>query len=247
MPIPIEIEIALEDPSHATGLEALGVHRVELCANLAEGGLTPTVGQARAVVAATSLPVYAMLRPRAGNFTYTSMEVEQLMMDFEALATTGIAGVVFGALRADGSLDEDVVDRVLRAAREAGLGFTFHRAIDVSYDPEVVLWQLHRMGVDRVLTSGGARVAPSGLQALRYWSTLKECPALMAGSGVHAEVVPALWHAGIRQFHCTARRPMSLGRDPEISLGFADRWVFDEEKVRALVAAVAALAARDRA
>ena len=70
----MEIEIAIEQADHASALEALGATRIELCASLSEGGLTPTLGQCKAVVSSTNLPVHAMLRPRSGNFHYSERE-----------------------------------------------------------------------------------------------------------------------------------------------------------------------------
>ena len=98
MAVPFEIEIAVEEATHATLLKEWGVDRIELCANLAEGGLTPTFGQSLEVVRATELPVYVMLRARAGDFQYSTSEKRQMLADLERLATSGIQGVVFGAL-----------------------------------------------------------------------------------------------------------------------------------------------------
>ena len=238
MDVPFEIEIALEEAAHAKGLEDLGVHRIELCANLAEGGLTPTRGQAKAVVRETSLPIYAMLRPRAGDFCYTSSEQQQMLDDLEYVATSGIQGFVFGALKKDGSLDVAFATQVVERALRFGLGVTFHRAIDAATSPLLVLEQLQALGVERILTSGGA---PKALQGQELIAELCEEATLsiQAGSGVSAEVVHPLWKVGVRAFHMTAREWVSPIND---ALGFKGLWRRNDQKIQALYWALQELA-----
>ena len=232
MDTPYEIEIALEEADHAIGLAKLGVHRIELCANLSEGGLTPTVGQAKQVVQATSLPVYAMLRPRVGNFTYSEAEKEQILDDFAALSQTGIQGVVFGALSASGALDVEFCSAIVERAKFLGLGTTFHRAIDAAHEPEAVAQQLVDMDVDRVLTSGGEPTVRDGVGSIEaLTSKFSDRISVQAGSGVSADTAGLLWSAGVRSFHMTARR---FNRPVEDPLGFEGRWVRDTEKIVAL-------------
>lgn len=227
-----EIEIALEEADHAVGLSKLGVHRIELCANLSEGGLTPTVGQAKQVVQATSLPVYVMLRPRAGNFVYSEVEKEQTLDDFAALSQTGIAGVVFGALTKEDALDLEFCKAIIDRAKFLGLRTTFHRAIDVASQPEVMVQQLVDLGVDRVLTSGGQPTVHKGVAGIeslvaKFWDKI----SIQAGSGVSVDTASLLWSAGVRSFHMTARRFNRPGEDP---LGFEGHWVRDADKIVAL-------------
>ena len=232
----IEIEIALEEARHAEGLHALGVDRIELCENLAEGGLTPSFGRAREVVAATPLPVYAMLRPRAGNFHYSSSEQHQMLLDLEMLSKTGIRGVVVGALTQEGMLDERFMALASDKAKQHNLGITFHRAFDVCKDPESVLQTLIDLGVERILTSGfQPKVDPQGLAQIMSWA--KNRIQIQAGSGVNAEVVPSLKGADVIAFHCTARKWSASDND---SFGFEGHWKRDEDKIKALVKAARA-------
>jgi copper homeostasis protein len=229
----IEIEIALEEPNHAKGLHALGVDRIELCSNLNEGGLTPSFGQAREVVTETPLPVYAMLRPRAGNFHYSSSEQHQMILDLEMLSKSGIRGVVVGALTKDNLLDEHFIKVIAEKARKHNLGITFHRAFDVCNRPEETLDRLVALGVERILTSGfQPQVDPKKLAEILNWSEGRI--AVQAGSGVHAEVVPALKEAGITSFHCTARKWSAPEND---FFGFEGAWKRDDDKIKALVTA----------
>ena len=232
----IEIEIALEEARHAEGLHALGVDRIELCENLAEGGLTPSFGRAREVVAATPLPVYAMLRARAGNFCYSSSEQHQMLLDLEMLSKTGIRGVVVGALTGEGMLDERFMTLVMAKAKQHNLGITFHRAFDVCKDPEALLQTLIDLGVERILTSGfQPSVDPQGLAKTIGWASGRI--QIQAGSGVNAEVVPSLKEVGVTAFHCTARKWSASDND---SFGFEGEWKRDEDKIKALVTAARA-------
>ncbi|MGB1112136.1 MAG: copper homeostasis protein CutC [Schleiferiaceae bacterium] len=232
----IEIEIALEEARHAEGLHALGVDRIELCENLAEGGLTPSFGRAREVVASTPLPVYAMLRPRAGNFHYSSSEQHQMLLDLEMLSRTGIRGIVVGALTEEGMLDERFITLVTAKAKQHNLGITFHRAFDVCKDPEAVVQTLIDLGVERILTSGfQPKVDSQGLAKVIKWAGGRI--QIQAGSGVHAEVVPYLKEVGTKAYHCTARK-WSASEDD--SFGFEGEWKRDEDKIKALVAAARA-------
>jgi copper homeostasis protein len=232
----IEIEIALEEARHAEGLHALGVDRIELCENLAEGGLTPSFGRAREVVAATPLPVYAMLRPRAGNFHYCSSEQHQMLLDLEMLSKTGIRGIVVGALTGECMLDERFMSLIVKKAKQHNLGITFHRAFDVCKDPEAVLNTLVQLGVERILTSGfQPKVNSKGLAQILSWSAGRI--QIQAGSGVNAEVVTDLKQVGVSAFHCTARKWSAPEKDV---FGFEGEWKRDEEKIKALVAAARA-------
>ena len=232
----IEIEIALEEARHAEGLHALGVDRGGRRENLAVGGLTPSFGRAREVVAATPLPVYAMLRPRAGNFHYSSSEQHQMLLDFEMLTKTGIRGVVVGALTGEGMLDERFMTLVTAKAKQHNLGITFHRAFDVCKAPDAVLHALVEMGVERILTSGfKPTVHPQGLAQILSWAEGRI--QIQAGSGVRAEVAPSLKEVGITAFHCTARKWSAPEED---TFGFEGHWERDEDKIKALVAAARA-------
>jgi copper homeostasis protein len=229
----IEIEIAIEEPKHAEGLHALGVNRIELCANLNEGGLTPTFGQARETAAVTPIPVYAMLRPRAGDFHYTKSEQHQMLLDLDMLAKAGVQGIVVGALTAERALDQRFIHLIADRAKQYNLGMTFHRAFDACADPQKMLLQLIDLGVERVLSSGfESKVDSSQLAKIMAWSQNRI--QIQAGSGVHADVVTELKNAGIRAFHCTARKWSAPEQD---GLGFSGQWNRDDNKIRALVKA----------
>lgn len=235
-----EIEIALEEPGHAAPLIDLGVHRIELCSNLVEGGLTPSSAQVGMVADISDLPVYAMLRPRSGNFTYNRIEKHMMLEELKVLSDCGATGIVFGALDADGYLDRDFVELVAQFCTDFHLQMTFHRAFDACQNPHNALDFLVDLGVERILTSGFQPTAPQGLEELRdLVAHADNRISIQAGSGVSAAHADALWEAGIRSFHMTARKAVrgSAGT-AEDRLGFNTHWELDEEKVTALNAAL---------
>ena len=149
-----EIEIAIEEPGHASQLIDLGVHRIELCSNLNEGGLTPSAAQIEMTVDVSDLPVYVMLRPRAGDFIYNRLEKHMMLEELKILSDCGASGIVFGALDGGRNVDAEFVELVAQFAQDYGLGMTFHRAFDACARPEAAMELLVELGVERILTSG---------------------------------------------------------------------------------------------
>lgn len=129
-----------------------GADRVELNNNLFQGGLTPSIGTLRTVKEHADIPVMAMVRPRAGGFCYTDIEMETARADAKALLQAGADGLVFGFLHGDGTIDEERTKEFVEICE--GRPCVFHRAIDVTTDWKRALDSLIRLGVTRVLTSG---------------------------------------------------------------------------------------------
>ena len=235
-----EIEIAIEEPGHAAQLIDLGVHRIELCSNLAEGGLTPSAAQIEMAVDVSDLPVYVMLRPRAGDFTYNRLEKHMMLEELKILSDYGASGIVFGALDGGRNIDADFVELVAQFSQDYGLAMTFHRAFDACARPETAMELLVELGVERILTSGFAPTAAEGLPALK---DLCDQAAgridIQAGSGVSAAVVDDLWAAGVRSYHCTARTKIAAREGSvEARLGFGDYWSLDTKKIENLNSAL---------
>jgi copper homeostasis protein len=151
MPI---FEICIDSVAGVKAAVEAGAARVELCAALIEGGLTPSAGMiGRAVAIADGrLKVHVIIRPRGGDFLYNEDEFAAMRGDIDAAKAAGAAGVVIGLLDAQGRVDEARTAALIAAARP--LSVTFHRAFDVSRDPFASLDALIRLGVDRLLTSG---------------------------------------------------------------------------------------------
>ncbi|MEU8801662.1 copper homeostasis protein CutC [Spirillospora sp. NPDC048819] len=146
-------EICIDSVEGATAAERAGADRVELCAALFEGGLTPTLGTVRAALAAVStIKVNVIVRPRGGDFIFDEHEVAAMEHDVALVRDAGAHGVVIGALTPGGEVDRPVTERLIAAA--GGLPVTFHRAFDMAADPFATLDVLAGLGIDRVLTSG---------------------------------------------------------------------------------------------
>lgn len=154
------IEACVEDVASAVAAEAGGAGRIELCASLDQGGLTPGDALIAACIGRVSLPVVVMVRARPGGFVLAENELGQAVVGVRHVVGLGASGIVFGALTQEGTVDERAVATVVGAA--AGVPVTFHRAFDAIADQAEALERLVRLGVGRVLTSGGAASASDG-------------------------------------------------------------------------------------
>ncbi len=140
--------------------EEAGAERIELCENLFEGGTTPSYGMVKKVLEETKIPVLVMVRPRGGDFCYSSQEIEIMIEDIRLFRSIGVVGVVLGVLTKDKRIDYSLLKKLLEECR--GTDVTFHKAIDEVKDPVGEIEKLTEMGVKRILTSGGAATALEG-------------------------------------------------------------------------------------
>jgi copper homeostasis protein len=181
--------------------------RVELCANLEVGGITPSIRLIeRAVeIAAGRLAVHVLVRPRGGDFVYSADEEDVMSRDIVAAKSVGADGVVIGALTADGAVDVPLTRRLIEMARP--LSVTFHRAFDETADPASAFGDVLALGADRLLTSGGA---PTALEGADLIETLVARSgkniAVMAGSGVtERTAADIVRRTRVRELHFSAR------------------------------------------
>lgn len=201
---PVLVEVCVESVAGAYAAVVGGAQRIELCSSLAEGGLTPSAGLCQAVCAAIKVPVFAMIRPRAGDFLYDSTEVDVMARDIEALCDAGAAGIVVGALASDGSIDHRRMAEFVDLAD--GRPVTCHRAFDMCRDAGEGLETLCDLGVARILTSGQKPTAYDGRALIR--SLVQQADGriqLMAGCGVRPDHVERLVElTGVREVHLSA-------------------------------------------
>ncbi|WP_375452291.1 copper homeostasis protein CutC [uncultured Devosia sp.] len=162
---PFRIEICVEGVDGLVAAQQAGADRVELCASLIEGGLTPSLGVVREALRVATIPFHVIVRPRGGDFLYSPLEFASMLEDIEALRDLGVAGVVIGCLTAAGEIDEGRTKALVDAARP--MRVTCHRAFDMTRDFAAAIETLVRAGVDRVLTSGQRDTAIEGLDILR--------------------------------------------------------------------------------
>lgn len=162
---PILIEACVESAGAAAAAEAGGAGRVELCASLSVGGLTPADSLIQECVRHLSIPVFVLVRPRAGSFVLEGRELDLLVAQVRRAVALGAAGIVAGALTPEQTVDIRAVEALLATA--APLSVTFHRAFDEIRDQAGALEELINLGVSRVLTSGGAPTALEGAERIR--------------------------------------------------------------------------------
>jgi copper homeostasis protein len=198
------VEVAVDGVAGALAAVAAGAHRLEACACLERGGVTPSAGMVAALTANVTVPVFAMVRPRGGDFRFDRFELDAMLRDVEALRAAGASGIVTGVLHADGTIDRERMRALCDAA--APLPVTCHRAFDLCADLERELDVLCALGVARVLTSGGAASAVAGAATLaRLVRRAGDRIAVMAGAGVRDTNVRELVAAtGVREVHLSA-------------------------------------------
>jgi len=180
------LEISVESLERAVAAERGGASRIELCDSLDVGGVTPSVELMRETRACVWAPIFAMVRPRAGDFVYSAAEFEAMKQSIEVARAAGIDGIVLGLLKENRQVDVERTRELVRAA--APLPVTFHRAFDESSDLFVALEDVVATGVSRLLTSGGMLRAPEAAERI---GELVRCAAgrviVMPGSGITAE------------------------------------------------------------
>ncbi|MHB1297576.1 MAG: copper homeostasis protein CutC [Gemmatimonadaceae bacterium] len=221
----ILVEACVDTAELAMAAESAGASRLELCGP-GEGGLTPPPALLQQVMLRSQVPVHVMVRPREGDFVYTTAEFAAMRRDVVAARDAGAQGVVFGALRADDSLDLARMRELVQLARP--MRVACHRAFDRTPDPDAALDALMALGVDLVLTSGHARTAAEGATVLaRHVQRAGGRITILAGGSIRAGNASALLRATgllLREVHARAtdteafaalvREVASLGRLP---------------------------------
>lgn len=218
----LALEIAVTSTTGAVTARDAGADRVELCAALELGGVTPSQGLVEAA-SDVGVPVHALVRCRPGDFVYDADDVDLMVREVRGVLAAGAAGVVVGAVRADGTLDVDAVCRFLDAARAVAPGaeLTLHRAIDHTADPVATAGLLPGLGLTRVLTSGGAPTAVAGAEVIARMVGAAGPVQVMAGAGVTPADVPALAATGVAAVHLSAKRA-AASRPGGIPMGAVD-------------------------
>lgn len=195
------VESAVESLDDALAAVEGGAARLELCANLAVGGLTPSSSLVVEVLERVAVPVYVMIRPRGGSFTYSRTELELMRRDTDAMRELDVDGIVVGALDERGVIDTRRMEVLVAAAD--GLPVTFHRAFDRVRDSRDALETLIDLGVGRVLTSGGAPTALAGADVLAdLVQQAGDALSVIAGGGVREHNVREIVEqSGVREVH----------------------------------------------
>ncbi|MEO1115178.1 MAG: copper homeostasis protein CutC [Pseudomonadota bacterium] len=215
-----KLEVCVDTIEGAWTAAENGADRIELCAALSEGGLTPSAGM-MAAASRLPVPVFAMIRPRAGDFSYSDAEKTIMLRDIQLAEQQGMAGIVTGAVTSEGRLDLEFLSPALRETR---LPATLHRAFDILHDLPMAIAHAIDLGFERILTSGQGRKAENHLQALAEIVRLADGRiSVMAGSGVtHMNAARILTETGVDELHasCSSREKHIPADRPEVRLGF---------------------------
>ena len=208
-------ELCTDSFEGALMAEKYAINRIELCAALSEGGLTPSYGLIKKCTA-LSVAVHVMIRPRGGTFQYNSDEISIMKSDIEMAKKLKASGVVLGVLNARNEIS-DINDTLVSAAKSLGLEVTFHRAFDLVSEPYLAMQKLIDFKCDRILTSGLKEKAINGKDLLaklqkRYGHSIQ----IMAGSGINATNALQFSKIGIENIHFTSHKSTN---DIELKMG----------------------------
>jgi len=222
----ILIEVPVETLDDALAATRGGADRLELCAALEVGGLTPSIGLLRAIKAASPLPVVCMVRPRSGGCRYSENDFAVMLRDRDLSIENGADAVVFGFLDQDGAIDESRLAAFLSGIPES-VETVFHRAFDLVGDPAGSLELLVESKVTRILTSGGKPDAPEGVGDIR--KLVEQANGrieLIGGGGIRLEnVADLVRQTGLTQIHSSCRataQDRSARLHPEIRFGLPE-------------------------
>ncbi|EKB29711.1 copper homeostasis protein CutC [Aeromonas dhakensis] len=195
------LEICIDNLECLFTAQEAGANRIELCSALGLGGLTPSYGFMQLAARHATIPVYAMIRPRAGDFCFGEGEFEMMLQDISAARAAGLQGVVVGLLDEEGRVPAARLGQLVEAA--GPLGVTFHRAIDLSSDWRLDLETIVAAGCERILSSGHAPTALAGLETLQAMQqALAGRASLMPGAGVNADNVRTIIEfTGVNEVH----------------------------------------------
>ena len=237
------LEICAGSVASAVAARDGGAQRIELCAALEVGGVTPSAGLIAEARKVEGLVLNVIIRPRGGDFLYDDYEVACMEEDIRTCKRLGVDGVVIGALTANGDIDTATCKRLIKVAD--GMSVTFHRAFDMCHNPQKALEELIALGCHRVLTSGQAPTAEAGIELL---SKLVEQAngriIIMPGCGVNSNNAAKILKAtGANEIHASARKSVGSGmiyRNNSVSMGNNDsdeyaRKETNANEVRAIV------------
>ncbi|WP_273565640.1 copper homeostasis protein CutC [Maribacter halichondriae] len=211
------VEVCANSLESALNAEKAGVDRIELCSELAVGGVTPSYGLLKSIKKYISIPVHVLIRPRSGDFTYSEYDFEIMKQDIELCVDLGFEGIVSGVLHKDFSLDFERT-AVLRKA-SGTLKFTFHRAFDWVKDPLSALGRLEDISVDYILSSGQRKSAPEGIELLAQLHRNSTTCTIMPGGGIRPENVHFFKEIGFKAIHLSGVKfERTLPSEPMVSM-----------------------------
>jgi len=196
------LEICAGNYESAFNAHHSGIKRIELCSELAVGGITPSYGLIKKVMQLDRLEIMVLIRPRSGDFNYSSADFNIMKEDILLCKQLGCHGIVSGVLHANGTVDSKRTQELIALSKP--LPFIFHRAFDHIPDQLHGLETLLALGVERVLTSGGAPRAIEGIaQLIKLKNAAKNRVCVMPGGGINARNITQFKDAGFIEIHAS--------------------------------------------
>lgn len=244
----IKIEICVDSVESCINAEKGGADRVELCGNLFEGGITPSFGILELAKEKINIPIYAMVRPRGGDFLYSEIEFEVMKREIKTLKSLNIDGIVFGILTKDGKVDKKRCSELLDIWGSGKA--VFHRALDVSRDLfESVEDIISIGGFERILTSGGEANVMSGIINLKEMvKRYNDKITIMPGGGINSENIKYIKETTqAKEYHMAVNKSFESFmeyRNENVFMGGALRLpefsvkITDENKVKEIISKI---------
>ena len=217
MPKQFVLEICVESVDRAMAAERGGAQRVELCSDLASGGVTPSAGLMKVARKQVGLPIFVLIRPRRGDFVYSKREFETMAEDIRTARQLDMDGIVLGLLNTKGEVEIARTRKLVELAHP--LPVTFHHAFDAAPDLQRSLQAVLRTGASRILTSGGKPRAVDNISSLaELVARANDRISIMPGGGINARNVTRISrHTSACEIHT------SLGTSLQSSNGQSHR------------------------
>lgn len=223
----VVIEICANSFESAMNAEKGEADRIELCSELAVGGITPSYGLIKKTVEEISIPIFVLVRPRSGNFSYSDAEFDIMKRDIVFCKSIGCTGIVSGVLHEDHTLDIKRTTELIQLA--SPLSFTFHRAFDWIPNPEKTIQTLEEIGVHRVLTSGQEPKAINGLNLLVRLKDKVSKLKILPGGGINVDNAKIFKENNFEEIHLSATSIMKAKTPVKLSMNNPN--VFDDQLV----------------
>ena len=232
----MKLEICANSYQSAINAEKAGANRIELCSELAIGGITPSYGLLKKVTKELSIPIHVLIRPRSGDFTFSEDEFNIMKENILLCKELGVSGIVSGVLNTDNSIDVERTKELVALSKP--MNFTFHRAFDWVKNPLEEIKNLEKIGVVRILTSGQENSAEIGLQNLIAFQKATSKITIMPGGGINQNNIKLFQENGFTEVHLSAISQTKTIEKPTISMNSQKHFnetqlaVSDVEKIK---------------
>lgn len=232
----MKLEICVDSYESLINAQKGGADRIELCSALEIGGLTPSYGLMKQASELEDIEIFAMIRPRSGDFYYNSTEIETMKLDIDAAKKASLDGIVIGILDEEGRLDIEKLSEIVDYARP--LKVCLHRAFDVAKNSEEDIAKLAAIGIVRILTSGKKENASKGATLIaRIQGKYGDKIEIMPGSGVTSKNLEDLYKlTSCTTFHMSGKKKIQSKLKYKSEIKFSEddyaRNITDEEEVR---------------